>query len=106
MAGPPSLAELARELGTGPFALLRAFRDRYGLPPHSWLTDARVRRAAVLLADGTPPSAVAAAVGFCDQSHLTRHFTRIVGVPPGAYQRERAAAGGARMSKTGVGPAG
>jgi AraC-like DNA-binding protein len=28
-------------------------------------------------------------VGFTDQPHLNRHFTRIVGVPPGAYQRER-----------------
>ena len=24
-----------------------------------------------------------------DQAHLTRHFKRVVGVPPGAYQRER-----------------
>ena len=27
MAGPPSLEQLATELGSGPFALLRAFRD-------------------------------------------------------------------------------
>jgi AraC-like DNA-binding protein len=27
---------------------------------------------------------------FTDQPHLNRHFTRIVGVPPGAYARERA----------------
>ena len=27
--------------------------------------------------------------GFADQAHLTRHFKRIVGVPPGAYQRAR-----------------
>jgi AraC-like DNA-binding protein len=32
---------------------------------------------------------VAAEAGFADQAHLTRHFKRIVGVPPGAYQRER-----------------
>jgi AraC-like DNA-binding protein len=28
-------------------------------------------------------------VGFADQAHLTRHFKRVVGVPPAAYQRER-----------------
>lgn len=89
MARPPSLEQLATDLGTSPFALLRAFRDTYGMPPHAWLTDARVRRARRLLDAGTAPSEVAAAVGFTDQPHLNRHFSRIVGVPPGAYQRER-----------------
>ncbi|MEU9116847.1 AraC family transcriptional regulator [Streptomyces sp. NPDC048483] len=94
MADPPSLEKLAHELGTSPFALLRAFKDAYGMPPHTWLTDARVRRARRLLEAGSPPAETAVAVGFTDQPHLNRHFTRIVGVPPGAYRRERAAQGG------------
>ncbi|MYX47553.1 helix-turn-helix domain-containing protein [Streptomyces sp. SID89] len=89
LAEPPTLERLAADLGVSPFALLRAFRNAYGMPPHSWLTDARVRRARRLLDAGAAPAAVAAAVGFTDQSHLSRHFSRIVGVPPGAYQRER-----------------
>ncbi|WP_416978108.1 AraC family transcriptional regulator [Streptomyces sp. T028] len=89
MADPPTLERLARELGTSPFALLRAFRDAFGMPPHAWLTDARVRRARRLLDGGTTPAEAALAVGFTDQPHLNRHFARIVGVPPGAYQRER-----------------
>ncbi|GHD04635.1 transcriptional regulator [Streptomyces violarus] len=89
MAQPPTLEQLAADLGTSPFALLRAFRKVYGMPPHAWLTDARVRRARRLLDLGTAPSEVAVAVGFTDQPHLNRHFGRIVGVPPGAYQRER-----------------
>ncbi|MEU7433594.1 AraC family transcriptional regulator [Streptomyces sioyaensis] len=94
MADPPSLERLAEELGTGPFALLRAFRSAYGMPPHTWLTDARVRRARRLLEAGSAPADAAVAVGFTDQPHLNRHFTRIVGVPPGAYRRERAAVPG------------
>ncbi|MFF3850426.1 AraC family transcriptional regulator [Streptomyces sp. NPDC002328] len=89
MTDPPTLERLAQDLGTGPFALLRAFRDAYGMPPHTWLTDARVRRARRLLDAGTPPAEAAVAVGFTDQPHLNRHFARIVGVPPGAYRRER-----------------
>ncbi|MFD7866555.1 AraC family ligand binding domain-containing protein [Streptomyces sp. NPDC057682] len=96
MARPPTLEALARQLGTSPFALSRAFKKEYGMPPHTWLTDARVRRARRLLDAGAPPATAAAAVGFTDQPHLNRHFTRIVGVPPGAYQRERA-----RTYKTG-----
>lgn len=90
LAGPPSLEQLAQELGTSPFALLRAFKAEYGMPPHTWLTDARVRRARHLLEAGTAPAEAAVAVGFTDQPHLNRHFTRIVGVPPGAYRKERA----------------
>ncbi|NGN70519.1 helix-turn-helix transcriptional regulator, partial [Streptomyces sp. A7024] len=89
MADPPTLAGLAAELGTSSFALLRAFKDVYGMPPHRWLTDARVRAARRLLDGGTAPAEAAVAVGFTDQPHLNRHFSRIVGVPPGAYQRER-----------------
>ncbi|MEI5101232.1 AraC family transcriptional regulator [Streptomyces sp. PmtG] len=89
LVDPPSLERLAADLGVGPFALLRAFRDAYGMPPHAWLTDARVRRARHLLDTGTTPAEAAVAVGFTDQPHLNRHFARIVGVPPGAYQRER-----------------
>ncbi|MER6306219.1 AraC family transcriptional regulator [Streptomyces sp. NPDC001657] len=90
MADPPSLEQLAHDLGASPFALLRAFKAAYGMPPHAWLTDARVRRARTLLEAGHPPADTAVAVGFTDQPHLNRHFTRIVGVPPGAYRKERA----------------
>ncbi|NUS17342.1 MAG: helix-turn-helix transcriptional regulator, partial [Streptomyces sp.] len=86
---PPSLERLAAEFGTSPFALLRAFKAAYGLPPHAWLTGERVRAARRLLDAGVAPADAATAVGFTDQPHLNRHFTRIVGVPPGAYQRER-----------------
>ncbi|OII63507.1 AraC family transcriptional regulator [Streptomyces sp. CC53] len=96
MADPPSLERLAHELGTSPFALLRAFKAAYGMPPHTWLTDARVRAARRLLDTGTAPAEAAVTVGFTDQPHLTRHFARIVGVPPGAYRKERA-----RTYKTG-----
>lgn len=84
---PPSLEELAARVGLGPFALNRAFRSRYGLPPHAYLNQLRVDRARTLLAAGRPVGEVASEVGFADQPHLTRHFRRHLGVPPGAYQR-------------------
>lgn len=89
MADPPSLAELAAMTGLSQFALLRAFRCETGLPPHAYLNQQRVRRARLLLDRGVGPADVAAQTGFADQAHLTRHFKRVVGVPPGAYQRER-----------------
>lgn len=92
LAGPPTLEELAEAVGLGPFALSRAFSAVYGLPPHAYLNQLRVDRARGLLAAGRAPAEVAAEVGFTDQAHLSRHFRRHLGVPPGAYRR--ALAGG------------
>jgi AraC-like DNA-binding protein len=89
LVDPPALAELAEMTGLSQFALLRAFRAETGLPPHAYLNQLRVRRARTLLDQGVTPAEVAFDTGFADQAHLTRHFKRVVGVPPGAYQRER-----------------
>jgi len=89
---PPTLDQLAAATGARPFPLLRAFRRVYGLPPHAWLTQYRVTTARRLLDSGTAPADAAVSVGFVDQAHLSRHFRRIIGVPPGAYRRAGAAA--------------
>jgi AraC-like DNA-binding protein len=90
---PPSLEQLALEVGARPFGLLRAFRDAYGLPPHAYLTQLRIRRARTLLAAGRQSADVATTVGFFDQAHLTRHFRRLVGVTPGEYRAAGSASG-------------
>jgi AraC-like DNA-binding protein len=82
-----SLETLASVAGLSAFHLVRLFRRAYGLPPHLYLTHLRVLQAKALLAHGEPIAEVASAVGFTDQSHLTRRFKRIVGVTPGQYQR-------------------
>ncbi len=87
LATPPALAELAGVAGMGPIALLRAFRAQTGLPPHAYLNQLRVRQARALLDAGVTPAETAIRTGFADQAHLTRHFKRVVGVPPGAFQR-------------------
>ncbi|NKN33827.1 AraC family transcriptional regulator [Marichromatium bheemlicum] len=79
------LAALARLAGCSPAHLVRAFHRRYGLPPHAYQVQVRLRRAAALLRQGTPIGAAACAAGFHDQSHLHRHFKRALGITPGQY---------------------
>ncbi|WP_338697519.1 AraC family transcriptional regulator [Streptomyces sp. Q6] len=81
------LAEAAALVHAHPAHLVRSFGAAYGIAPHQYLMARRVDRARRLLLDGQPAGEVAAAVGFYDQSHLTRHFKRVVGVPPGRYAR-------------------
>ncbi|MEW2624238.1 AraC family transcriptional regulator [Streptomyces sp. NPDC048106] len=82
-----SLAEAAGLLHAHPAHLVRAFSGAYGIAPHQYLMSRRVGRARRLLLDGLPPGEVAALTGFYDQAHLTRHFRKLVGVPPGRYRR-------------------
>lgn len=78
----PSLAELARETGSSRFQLLRAFAREFGVTPHAYLVQRRLTLARALLRAGRAPADVAAATGFCDQSHLTRSFRRHYGLTP------------------------
>jgi len=80
-----SLTELATLCGLPPRTLVRAFTRRVGMPPHAFQVQLRVNAAKRLLAAGEPAGRVAPALGFTDQSHLTRHFRRAVGVTPAAY---------------------
>ncbi len=81
----PSLDRLSRVAGLSRFHFLRVFRKHISLPPHAYLTQIRIRRAQKLLREGRPIADVALDTGFTDQSHLNRHFKRLVGVTPGAY---------------------
>ncbi|MGF1513971.1 MAG: AraC family transcriptional regulator [Elainellaceae cyanobacterium] len=82
-----SLAALAALVGLSPLRLLRSFRKQMGLPPHAYLNHLRVHRAKGLLADGWAIADAALETGFTDQSHLHRHFKKMLGVTPGQYRR-------------------
>lgn len=82
-----TLDELARLAGLNAFTLLRAFRRAYGLPPHAYQLQVRLRHARRRLRQGETPAQAALHTGFADQSHLGRHFRRAFGVTPDGYRR-------------------
>jgi len=84
---PVSLEEISSIAGLSRFHLLRAFKKRYGVPPHAYQVNLRISCARRLLRKGVSSGETALYVGFADQSHFTRHFKRILGVTPGQYVR-------------------
>lgn len=82
-----ALDEAAAVIHAHPAHLVRAFSGVFGIAPHQYLVSRRIDLARRLLLDGRPPGEVATAAGFYDQSHLTRHFKRVVGTTPGRYAR-------------------
>ncbi len=80
-----SLREVAEHVALSPYYFLRVFRAEVGLPPYMYLENVRVRHAQRLIEGGTPLAAVAVEAGFSSQSHMTRHFKKIIGATPGQY---------------------
>ena len=88
--GDQSMRDIAAACGLSVSHFSRAFRQSTGLPPHRWLLRHRIELAKSMMEDRRHSLAdIAISVGFADQSHLTRVFTRHVGVSPGAWRRAR-----------------
>ncbi|WP_210405312.1 helix-turn-helix domain-containing protein [Limnobaculum zhutongyuii] len=84
---PVSLQELAHLTNLSRFQLLRGFAKEVGLPPHAYLLQRRVHLARKLLATNKSLSDTALEAGFADQSHMTRAFTRLLGITPGRLRQ-------------------
>jgi len=80
-----TLEDASKLVHAHPAHLVRAFSREYGMPPHRYLTGRRVDLARRYLLDGRPAVEVATLAGFYDQSHLTRHFRRMLGVTPMSF---------------------
>ncbi|MCO7126461.1 AraC family transcriptional regulator [Sporolactobacillus shoreicorticis] len=81
-----SLLELAQVTHLSEYHFARMFKRQYGLSPHAYLNQIRVRKAKEYLAHGLAIPKAAAEVGFVDQSHLLRRFKKVFGITPGQYQ--------------------
>jgi AraC family transcriptional regulator len=83
------LDDVANVVGLSPCHFSRAFRHETGQSPRQLLTDHPIARAQALLQHGhIPLAAVAYAVGFSSQAHLTTAFRKALGTTPGAYRRQ------------------
>jgi AraC family transcriptional regulator len=86
-----SLADLAADCQLSPFHFARVFKRVTGHPPHEYQLRLRVQRARELLRarPAMTVSEIAANLGFSDESHLRRHFKRIVGTTPARFRAEQ-----------------
>jgi AraC family transcriptional regulator len=78
-----ALADLAAIAQITPNYFATQFKQSTGFAPHQYVIQQRIERAKKLLTNGEEKIAdIACQVGFAHQSHLTRHFKRLVGVTP------------------------
>jgi AraC family transcriptional regulator len=85
-----SLEDMAQVAQLSPYHFSRCFKETTGTSPHQYLIARRIDRAQKLIADPALSLAeVALQSGFSDQSHLTRHMKRLLGVTPKALSPHR-----------------
>ena len=77
------ISHLARLAGCSNSHFHRAFRRRFGLTPHRYITNRRMEAAqCMLLETNYSLSRIALSCGMSDQAHFTRLFRQRIGMSP------------------------
>lgn len=90
MQNPPSLVELAREVGLNDFKLKIGFRELFGTTVFGYLHQHRMECARLMFEDSDNNVAeVSAYVGYANPSHFASAFKKQFGINPGVFLSER-----------------
>jgi AraC-like DNA-binding protein len=85
---PPSLDDLAREVGVSRSSLCAGFRQIVGRSIGGYIQELRMEQALELLSDSSQPiTEVAYSVGYCHQSSFTVAIQRRFGMSPSELRR-------------------
>lgn len=88
LAGGLRMDEAAAVVRLSASYFSRAFKTTFGVAYSAYVLAKRMERAKrLLITTDDPISGIALACGLADQSHLTRLFSRSVGLPPHAWRR-------------------
>jgi AraC-like DNA-binding protein len=93
LSGTIHVRDLAHLVELSNSYFCHAFKRRYGLTVHVYLTCRRIEMAQQLMLSTTDSlSEIALSCGMSDQAHFTRAFRRVVGETPNRWRQSRRAA--------------
>jgi AraC-like DNA-binding protein len=79
------VGQIADEIGISEDRFMHWFKEQFGIPLRQYLLWRRLHIAARLLQTGTSLTDASHAAGFSDQSHLSKTFRKMFGVPPSRF---------------------
>ncbi len=82
------VSDIARECHIQPRTVQRFFVARFGVAPRVWMDSVRMRRVQRGIVRGELLKALAAEVGYADQSSLTRHYKAAYGTTPSSVRSQ------------------
>ncbi len=89
LASAFDLGGLANAAHVTRFQVIRDFKRVSGMTPGQYLRDCRIHAASALMRTDKSLAEIAFETGFADQSHLTRLFKSMRGLPPGAFREAK-----------------
>jgi len=82
-----SLDSAAARFGVDKYKFLRLFKAETGLTPNNYIILKRIEKCKELLKSQNDLLGIAIETGFYDATHLCKHFKKITGISPFAYQK-------------------
>ncbi|GLX79999.1 AraC family transcriptional regulator [Thalassotalea insulae] len=79
------LEQLAQISHLSVFYLVKQFQQQFGLTPHAYQLQQKLKRSKQLLKQGHSVVETSMMLGFHDQSHFHRHFKKSLGISPGQF---------------------
>ncbi|MBK5648618.1 MAG: helix-turn-helix transcriptional regulator, partial [Acinetobacter sp.] len=83
-----SLEDLSQSLGISRYAIIRLFKNNFGLTPHAYQLNQKINIARKRLKSGEAIIQVAHDLGFTDQSHFHHVFKSHTGITPKQFQAQ------------------
>lgn len=80
-----SVSQMANMASMGERHFIRSFKAAYGITPHRFQLQSRIRKAQRILIRPATIAEVASATGFCDQSHFDKQFQSFFSMTPSDY---------------------
>jgi AraC-like DNA-binding protein len=85
------VTNIADEACFSKYHFIRLFKSIYGKTPHHYLTQVRVDKARLLLAQGNTIMDVCLSIGFDSPTSFTAVFKKVVGKTPSVFQNDQKA---------------
>ena len=83
-----SLLDISDAVGYSVSHVVAGFKETFGMTPHAYLVQLKIKTAQTMIDAGKRPADVATELNFFDQSHFIRAFKKTVGVTPNQYALE------------------
>ena len=81
----PKIEELAAVVHLSPFYLMRRFKAEVGISTHAFLNQFRIKKAREWIGQRKSLADITYDLGFVDQSHFYRTFSKVVGISAANY---------------------
>lgn len=80
------IEEMAEQIHLSPYHMIRQFKKAFGLTPHQFQIQSKVRKAQRMIEEGNTIQETSLATGFFDESHMIRCFQKYIRMTPVQYR--------------------